>query len=185
MAHWDRAAALGTSAWSRAYHRRLIQVYRSLIPPGQRVLEIGCGTGDLLAALSPSIGVGVDFSSRMLREATRRHPCQRFVRADAHALDFGEAFDFVILSDLVNDLWDVEVAFKQLARVAAAGSRVIVNFYSRLWEAPLERSMCQSSRRLQTSIWRVSGRSARSHSPTSSSRGPSRAPRHRLSRWCR
>jgi len=138
MAHWDRAAALGTSAWSRAYHRRLIQVYRSLIPPGQRVLEIGCGTGDLLAALSPSIGVGVDFSSRMLREATRRHPCQRFVRADAHALDFGETFDFVILSDLVNDLWDVEVAFKQLARVAAAGSRVIVNFYSRLWEAPLE-----------------------------------------------
>ena len=40
-----------------------------LIPPGKRVLELGCGRGDLLAALEPSYGVGVDFSARTIAKA--------------------------------------------------------------------------------------------------------------------
>jgi hypothetical protein len=50
----------------------------------------------------------------------------------------GQAFDVVILSDVVNDLWDVELAFRQLKRATRPGSRLILNFYSRLWEAPLD-----------------------------------------------
>src|ERR1700732_3930432 len=50
---------------SNYYHRRLIEIYQFLIPPGQRVLEMGCGDGDLLASLKPSEGVGVDFSPEM------------------------------------------------------------------------------------------------------------------------
>ena len=45
------------------------------------------------------------------------------------------------LSDVVNDLWDVEVAFRQLQRVSHAGTRVVLNFYSRLWEVPLDRPL--------------------------------------------
>src|SRR5256885_2239046 len=75
IAHWDVVANRpGATEWNRAYHERLRQVYRSLVAEGQKVLEIGCGRGDLLAALEPSIGVGIDFSAQMLREATRRHP---------------------------------------------------------------------------------------------------------------
>ena len=76
----------------------------------------------------------------MLRRAARRHPQLSFAQADAHSLDLldGQAFDVVILSDLVNDLWDVEVAFRQLKRVMRPGSRLILNFYSRLWEVPLD-----------------------------------------------
>jgi ubiquinone/menaquinone biosynthesis C-methylase UbiE len=82
-------------------HRRLTRVYQSLVQPGQRVLEIGCGQGDLLAALKPSVGVGVDFSAEMLRRAISVHAALRFVQADAHALDLHETFDVVILSDVV------------------------------------------------------------------------------------
>src|SRR5205807_54561 len=53
-------------------------------------------------------------------------------------LSAGQTFDVVILSDVVNDLWDVEVAFDQLKRVTGPGSRLILNFYSRLWEVPLD-----------------------------------------------
>ena len=42
-----------------------------LIPPGARVLDLGCGIGNLLAALEPSFGVGVDFSEPMIAEARR------------------------------------------------------------------------------------------------------------------
>jgi SAM-dependent methyltransferase len=125
--------------WASAYHARLVEVYRSVVMPGRRVLEIGCGRGDLLDSLQPSFGLGVDFSSRMVREAARRHPNLHFVQADAHALDLeGQTFDAVVLSDLVNDLWDVQLAFRQVARLTHPGSRVILNFYSRLWELPLE-----------------------------------------------
>jgi ubiquinone/menaquinone biosynthesis C-methylase UbiE len=141
-AHWDHVAASqdANHNWSAAYHQRVHKVFRSLVAPNQRVLEIGCGQGDLLAAVRPAFGLGVDFSGAMLRRAARRHPQLSFAKADAHALEMiaGPAFDVVILSDLVNDLWDVEVAFGQLKRVTRPGSRLILNFYSRLWELPLD-----------------------------------------------
>jgi hypothetical protein len=55
---------------------------RFLVPEGSRVLDLGCGIGDLLAALKPSIGVGVDFSPAMLEQARARHPHLRFVLGD-------------------------------------------------------------------------------------------------------
>jgi SAM-dependent methyltransferase len=141
MAHWDSVAAYLERArdLSGAYHARLIEVYRSVVAPNQRVLEIGCGRGDLVAAVKPSFGLGVDLSRNMLEQAHQRHPCLKFVQADAHALDLnGERFDVIILSDVVNDLWDVEVVLRQLHQVTRPDSRVIMNFYSRLWELPLD-----------------------------------------------
>jgi ubiquinone/menaquinone biosynthesis C-methylase UbiE len=137
--HWNAVAARSGSAdWSAAYHRRLTRVFLSLVAPGQRVLEIGCGRGDLLAALRPALGVGIDFSECMLGVAAQRHPDLHFILADAHDVELREVFDLVVLSDVVNDLWDVEVAFKRLQGVTGPHSRVILNFYSRLWEAPLD-----------------------------------------------
>src|SRR6266540_4225997 len=72
IALWDGRADLASSRLARYYHRRLAEVYRHLVSPGAAVLEIGCGMGDLLAALAPSIGVGVDFSPVMLRHARER-----------------------------------------------------------------------------------------------------------------
>ncbi|MEW6568695.1 MAG: glycosyltransferase [Chloroflexota bacterium] len=124
--------------WGGAYHRRLAQIYRYLVAPGQRVLEIGCGRGDLLSALNPTFGVGLDFSREMVRRAGRRHPDLHFVLADAHAPPLQGPFDVIILSDLINDLWDVQEVLEQVCRLAAPSSRVILNTYSRLWEVPLE-----------------------------------------------
>ena len=53
----------------------------------ERVLEVGCGTGDLLAALKPKEGIGVDISPRLIEEARRKHPLIDFVVADAEPLD--------------------------------------------------------------------------------------------------
>lgn len=136
---WDALARRldNWQTWGGAYHARLREVYRFLVPPGQRVLEIGCGRGDLLAAVRPAVGVGVDFSTEMVSRAARRHPHLRFVHADAHELNLDETFDVVILSDLLNDVWDVQTVLTQAARVCTPRTRVIINSYSRLWEAPL------------------------------------------------
>ncbi|MBN1813024.1 MAG: glycosyltransferase [Anaerolineae bacterium] len=136
VARWDAIARqMDTwTGWGTHYHRRLAEIYRFLVPPGQRVLELGCARGDLLAALEPAVGVGVDFSPEMIERASQRHPGLRFIHADAHDLRLDEAFDVIILSDLVNDLWDVQTVLEQVARVATPRARVIVNTYSRLWE---------------------------------------------------
>src|SRR5262245_60389614 len=105
--HWDAVARNyhHQGPCRLRYHRRLEQIYRFLVPPGQRVLELGCGRGDLLASLRPAHGVGLDFSPEMIDQARERHPHLEFVEADAHELPFDRPFDVVVLSDLVNDLW--------------------------------------------------------------------------------
>jgi SAM-dependent methyltransferase len=114
------------------------QVIANLVPPNGRVLEIGCGEGGLLAKLSPTLGVGVDFSREGLACARAAHPRLHFVEADAHALPFGPGeFDVIVLSDLLNDLWDVQRVLEEVRRISGAGTRIILNCYSRLWEAPL------------------------------------------------
>jgi SAM-dependent methyltransferase len=125
------------TSWGKWYQRRLTEVYRFLVPPGQRILEIGCAQGDLLAALQPAYGLGVDFSREMLERAAQRHPELHFLQADAHDLGLQEPFDVIILSDLVNDLWDVQTVFENLGRLSKPATRIILNFYSRLWELPL------------------------------------------------
>ncbi len=137
--HWDSVACRQDHWSSRGtfYHERVSEIYRYLVPPGQRVLEIGCGTGDLLAALQPAEGVGIDFSAEMIRRAEKKYPHLGFVRCDAHDIGLNGQFDVIILSDLVNDLWDVQAAMSQLGPFCSSGTRVIINTYSRVWELPL------------------------------------------------
>lgn len=134
---WDRIAQASEETPGRSYRRQLTAVFARLVPPGASVLEIGCGTGDLLAALRPTTGVGVDFSAEMVRRARERHPELTFVAADAHELDLGQRFDYIVLSDVVNDLWDVQQVLEQVRRHASPHTRIILNAYSRLWQWPL------------------------------------------------
>lgn len=137
---WDAIARQMDSwtGWSAAYHERLAEVCRFWVAPGQRVLELGCGHGDLLAALRPSKGVGVDFSPEMIQRARMKHPDITFVEADCHQLHMIEGpFDAIILSDLVDDLWDVQEVFAQLSRLCHERTRILINSYSRVWELPL------------------------------------------------
>src|ERR1051325_5371494 len=93
--HWNDVARKQATGklWGGYYHRRLTDVYKFLIPPQQSVLEVGCGMGDLLAALAPARGVGVDFSEEMIRAAQTRHANLHFLHLDAHALALNETFD--------------------------------------------------------------------------------------------
>ncbi|NJP07880.1 MAG: glycosyltransferase [Chloroflexaceae bacterium] len=68
--------------------------------------------------------------------AARIRTCMLF-RGDAHDLCFNTTFDIIILSDLLNDAWDVQAIFEQITRVATPRTRVIINTHSRLWEQPL------------------------------------------------
>ena len=143
-AHWDSVVDWLThrESWGEYYHRRLAASFQHVIPKGSRIIEIGCGRGDLLAALYPVYGVGVDLSPKMIEAARCRHTDLCFIVADAH--DLGEirkhqgTFDFVLLSDLVNDVWDVQRVLEEAQCLCGASGRIVLNFYSHLWEPLLK-----------------------------------------------
>jgi len=131
--------------WRRrngAYYRAIEQLTRFVIPEGASVLEIGCGTGDLLAACRPKEGVGVDLSPRLVELAQKKHPGLRFVVDDAERLDSatlsGRTFDYVIVSDVVGMLRDVWSAFRAMRRVCHPRTRVLVTYYNFVWEPVLK-----------------------------------------------
>ena len=138
-AHWNAVAERfpERGAAARFYHQELIHYYRLLVPPDARVLEIGCGQGDLLAALRPAFGVGVDFSTAMVSQASRRYPHLRFILADAHEVELPDGFDVIVLSDVLNDLWDVQTVLEKLHTIASPRTRLVLNVYSRIWQVPL------------------------------------------------
>ena len=119
------------------YHQRLAEVYRFLIPPGASVIEFGSGDGDLLSALEPKRGVGVDFSSAHVDLARNRHPGLEFIEADVHELELDEVFDYVVISDLVNDVWDIQGMLENVSRVSHPGTRVVINFFNKVWQLPI------------------------------------------------
>lgn len=137
--HWDKVAENTNwyRKWNKAYQQRLTKIYRSLVRPGLRVLEIGCGAGDLLAALEPSVGVGVDFSANMVAQAQQRYPHLRFIQTDLHSLRLEEQFDIILIPDCLNELWDVQNVLENLAVSCTPETRLIFNCYNRLWELPL------------------------------------------------
>lgn len=122
---------------NRYYYEELERIVRFHVPPGSSVLEIGCGTGDLLAALAPSRGVGLDISPKALEIARSKHPGLTFLAGDAEDIPLSEPFDHILLSDVIGYFDDVQRAFEQLNKVCRPNTRVILTYFNYLWEPVL------------------------------------------------
>jgi SAM-dependent methyltransferase len=123
------------------YYESLNSLIASIVPRGNAVLELGCGTGELLAALHPSRGVGIDFSSRMIDVASRTHAhLERldFRVEDIEELETRECFDYVVMSDTIGELTDSWKAIRNLHQVTNSDSRVVITYFNALWEPVLK-----------------------------------------------
>ena len=129
-------------AKNAAYYRSIERLARFVVPKGASVLELGCGTGDLLAALEPAHGVGIDLSPRLVERARLRHPRLEFHEGDIETLDVpaleGRTFDYIVVSDVVGQLSDVWAAFRALRRLCTARTRILVTYYNFVWEPLLK-----------------------------------------------
>lgn len=122
------------------YYDYLTRVLRVRVPEGQRILDVGCGAGQLLAALKPSYGVGIDVSGPAVRAASERHGSDtlRFLQGDAAdpavLARAGGPFDTILLVNVVTQLSDVQAALEALQPVCHPRTRVLIYSYSRLWQ---------------------------------------------------
>jgi SAM-dependent methyltransferase len=155
---------------NRYYYRDLARLHQFLIPVGTRVLEIGCGTGDLLSATHPSVGVGVDISPMIVNLAQKNHPNLRFYCADAETLtpekigyisegpekgpiegpiDEPQTFDYIICANAASYFSDIQTVLTRLKPFCTPQTRLIISFHNYLWEPLLKLGEAIGQRRPQ------------------------------------
>jgi len=123
---------------NRFYHKTIERQFRFIIPEGSVVLELGCSTGDLLNAVRPSVGIGVDFSASAIGLAKEKYPHLQFIVADAAGFSADRPLDYVIISDLLTSLWDVQAFLKKLRTYVSPRTKIIISTHNFLWEPVLK-----------------------------------------------
>ena len=131
----------------RAWKRRVVALAK--VVPGERALDICCGTGDISFALAAAGArvMGVDFSDAMLEVARRRTKVSRreaispkFQHVDAQNLEFSDnSFDLVTVGYGLRNLASWERGLSEMHRVAKPGGRILVLDFgkpeNRAWRA--------------------------------------------------
>lgn len=122
------------------YYRNLKALYRSFIPAGKKIWEIGCGTGDILVALEPSDGYGTDVSEEMIRIAANKHRDKQNIKFQASNLAvIKEAgnYDFIIIADVLEHVENLDDFFANLSRLTKSRTRIIISIINPIWEPML------------------------------------------------
>ena len=124
------------------YYENDYNYMRFSVPSGLKILEIGCGTGNLLPQLNPRVGVGIDISATMIEIAREKFPQYHFECGDAENPDFMAQlpgpFDVIIMSDTIGALSDCQTALENLHPLCTPDTRLVISYYSRLWEPILK-----------------------------------------------
>ena len=129
------------------YYQRLDKVYASNVRPGSRVLHVGCEAGDLLAAVKPSCGVGIDPDEQAIDSAKRRFPDLYFEVQDPHTIHIDGTFDYILICNSIGTWSDIQQVLEKLRPFTHEDTRVIITYYSYLWEGLLRLGSALGMRR--------------------------------------
>ncbi len=120
---------------SKSYYWDSITDYVNFfVHPESSVLEIGCGTGELLAKINGREKSGIDFSENMIAEAQMQFPDIEFVCSAAEDIRLDRKFDVVILSNLIGYLVDIQQVLEELHKVCHTETKIIITYYNIFWE---------------------------------------------------
>ncbi len=124
--------------WNSYYYREHYKYLRFLISENQRVLVLGSSTGQLLNELKPFYGVGVDISEKMIEIARKKYPSLTWIHGDIEAPDvllgIKGPFDYIVLSGTLGYIKDCQEVFNRLHRLCNRNTRLVINYYSWLWD---------------------------------------------------
>lgn len=123
---------------ARYYYSQLKQLFGEFIPQGSRVLDLGCGTGDILASVQPKVGIGVDISQEMIKRARTKHPHLIFKCEDIYTLTPKGRLDAVIMADVVDHLPDISQALSAVRKILQPQTRVVISTINPVWEPILD-----------------------------------------------
>ncbi|MDB4349597.1 bifunctional class I SAM-dependent methyltransferase/glycosyltransferase family 2 protein [Omnitrophica bacterium] len=133
--HFD-SLAKDYDKWQRKnayYYDNIKSLVRRTIPPGSKVLEVGCATGKILASAQPSLGVGIDLSPEMIRLASEKFPQYTFICSSIEDFEFEEKFDYIIMVDLIDHVYDIIDVFEGVYRFCHPETKIILSTLNPWW----------------------------------------------------
>jgi ubiquinone/menaquinone biosynthesis C-methylase UbiE len=134
--HYNKIAEK-RSKWlkrNKYYHRYILNHYKKIIPAQSSILELGCGTGNLIGKLDPFKGVGVDISSEMLKVARNEYQEIEFIHSDAEKINLGDIiFEYIIISGTLGNIQNIQSFLSNIRKYTNHDTRVIIDFYNPLW----------------------------------------------------
>ena len=101
------------------------------------VLDIGCGTGEILDFLNPEFGIGIDISKNMVSIARMKYPEYEFIASDFNKVELDMKFDIIIVIDVIEHLGDIKKAFLKIRNFAEKGTKIIISSPSYHWRLPM------------------------------------------------
>lgn len=127
-AAWDPKRYQGKHSYVWQFGESLLELLQPRA--GERILDVGCGTGQLTADIARSGAqvTGLDNSADMLAEARANYPELSFVLADATNFRFDEPFDAVFSNAALHWVKDHNAAAESIARALRPGGRFVVEF---------------------------------------------------------
>src|SRR3989304_8124443 len=119
------------------YYSSIKRALKKIIPEGKRILDFGCGTGEILASLKPSMGVGNDTSSKMIELARKKHAKNRFSRFTTSFNQISENFDYILMVDVIEHLVNPQNKLKEVLKFMDKNTKLIICFVDSKWEPSL------------------------------------------------
>lgn len=122
------------------YYSHLKKTLKDLIPDRVNVLDVGCGTGDILADLKPYYGLGIDISSEMIKIAQLKYKEKtnvEFLTGTIEELvDYISLknFDYIFMADVIEHLEDLPSTIENINKVAKPSTKIIISMANPLWQ---------------------------------------------------
>lgn len=128
---------------NRYYHEYISKMLRFFIPEGSSVVEIGCAAGHTLAALDPDPGYGIDKNEFLVEKGKKIFPELKFIKCDVESenpagLIGNQKFDYIIASDLIGTLNDIQSVFEKMKVLSHDRTKIIVTYYNYFWSPILK-----------------------------------------------
>ena len=137
--HFDSIAneydAIKRKNWYYSYSIQKIVREELGNPTTQEVLDVGCGTGDLLSSLQPAKGVGIDVSKKMIGIAKKKHLTLTFYHATAtrHALT-RQQYDTIVCVDVIEHMTNVQLELRAMKKLLKPHGRLVILMANPSWE---------------------------------------------------
>ncbi len=140
--HFDWIAANDKKARriQKSFHLQIKRLLAARIQENMAILEWGCGRGDLLASLKPSIGLGIDLSPEMVRQAKQRHEMDQltFRQGDILKDKIESVFDHIVLDYLTGYIDDIQACFESILENAHPRTRLHITSLNTPWRIILK-----------------------------------------------
>lgn len=117
---------------NKFYYQNLKKLLSKYIPKNSEVFEVGCGTGDLLTYLDPSMGYGVDISSEMVDIAKNKYTNRKNITFSTQWPN--RKWDFIFMSDVIEHLEDPHKTFLEIYKRMNQRSVFLMTMANPIWE---------------------------------------------------